>query len=55
MGDPDAVQTLGDDAGPLVFPGRRGAAAYLPIQSEADFALWYSLAEVISDQRIRRY
>ena len=24
MGDPDAAQTLGDDAGPLVFPGRRG-------------------------------
>ena len=24
MGDPDAAQTLGDDAGPLVFSGRRG-------------------------------
>ena len=24
MGDPDAAQTLGDDAGPLVFAGRRG-------------------------------
>ena len=27
----------------------------LPNQGEADFALWYSLAEVISDQRIRSY
>ena len=68
MGDPDAAQTLGDDAGPLDVssattaanlrscvsrPSR--AAACLPIQGEADFALWYSLAEVISDQRIRRY
>ena len=55
MGDPDAAQTLGDDAGPLVFSGRRGRPLACLFQGEADFALWYSLAEVISDQRIRRY